>query len=82
MSQVTPDWQQILDWHPKHKNVVVGAGFSGLILKLFHNTQFPMKKKSGSGFKLGPVTGEVLAEMLLSEGRGSKYDLKPFSADR
>ena len=31
MSQVTPDWQQILDWHPKHKNVVVGAGFSGLI---------------------------------------------------
>ena len=35
---------------------------------------------SGTGFKLGPVTGEMLADM--AEGRGLKYDVTPFRANR
>ena len=36
---------------------------------------------SGHGFKLGPVVGEAVAELIL-EGRSREVDLSPFSADR
>ncbi len=35
---------------------------------------------TGSGFKLGPVTGEILADMVT--GRNTKYDPAPFAASR
>ena len=62
MYTLTPDGIHIMDRHPKHRNVVVGAGFSG------------------TGFKLGPVTGEVLANLLTGEKQ--KFDLSPFAANR
>ena len=34
----------------------------------------------GTGFKLGPVTGEMLADMVT--GRKTKYDVTPFLANR
>ena len=34
----------------------------------------------GTGFKLGPVTGEMLADMVT--GRKTKYDTTPFLANR
>ena len=34
----------------------------------------------GTGFKLGPVTGEMLADMVT--GRKTKYDATPFLANR
>lgn len=59
---VSPDFNHILDRHPKYPNIVVGCGFSGM------------------GFKMGPVTGEILANMVT--GRKSKYDTQPFKASR
>lgn len=38
----------IIDHHPDHPNIVIGAGFSG------------------HGFKLGPLTGRILAELSLN----------------
>lgn len=35
---------------------------------------------SGTGFKLGPVTGEILADMVT--GKTPKFDLEPFRHDR
>ena len=35
---------------------------------------------SGMGFKMGPVTGEILANMVT--GKKSKYDTQPFKASR
>ena len=35
---------------------------------------------SGMGFKLGPVTGEFLAD--LAQGRNPRYTRTPFRADR
>jgi len=35
---------------------------------------------SGHGFCLGPVTGEILAD--LATGAGSRFDLQPFQLDR
>jgi len=35
---------------------------------------------SGSGFKLGPVTGEFLADLV--SGKPTKFDGKPFQASR
>ena len=60
--QVSPDFNHILDRHPKYPNIVVGCGFSGM------------------GFKMGPVTGEILANMVT--GKKSKYDTQPFKASR
>ena len=34
----------------------------------------------GTGFKLGPVTGEMLADIAV--GNETKYERKPFSASR
>ena len=30
--QMTPDEDFILDFHPQHRNVVIGAGFSGRLV--------------------------------------------------
>ena len=42
-----------------------------------HNIFFPYL---GSGFKLGPVTGEFLANM--ATGKPTKFDQKPFLLSR
>ena len=36
--------------------------------------------QTGSGFKLGPVTGEFLADLV--SGKPTKFDGKPFQASR
>ena len=58
----TPDHQFIIDVHPRYRNIVIGAGFSG------------------SGFKMAPVTGNILADLAL--GINPSYDLSMFEIDR
>ncbi|XP_048736822.2 peroxisomal sarcosine oxidase-like [Ostrea edulis] len=53
----TPDRQFVLDRHPTHKNIIIGAGFSG------------------HGFKLSPVVGKVLCELVMD--KTPSYDLSP-----
>ncbi|XP_074640202.1 peroxisomal sarcosine oxidase-like isoform X2 [Tubulanus polymorphus] len=44
--QMTPDEGFVLDYHPQHRNIVIGAGFSG------------------HGFKLAPVVGKLLKQLV------------------
>ncbi|XP_048747465.2 peroxisomal sarcosine oxidase-like [Ostrea edulis] len=59
---MTPDKQFILDNHPRWKNIIIGAGFSG------------------HGFKLAPVVGKLLSELVLR--RQLSYDLTKCRIDR
>ena len=67
----TPDWNPVIDTVPGSHNVVFAVGFSGdnLIflkrqpcffskIRWCHSVQSP-----GTGFKLGPVTGRMLADL-------------------
>ncbi|XP_076338203.1 peroxisomal sarcosine oxidase-like isoform X1 [Tachypleus tridentatus] len=58
----TPDSTFILDRHPKYRNIIIGAGFSG------------------TGFKMGPVIGKILGEMVLDIH--PSHDLTPFHLSR
>ena len=69
----------MLDRHPSHPNIVIGAGFSGL----FHesraislNTLWVL----GHGFRLGPIVGKLLSQLALEQT--PTYDLEPFRIDR
>ena len=77
--QETPDENPFLDKHPAHPNIVIGAGFSGIQLscRLFL-LQFFVPK--GHGFKLGPVIGKILSELVLD--LQPSYDLSPFKINR
>ena len=83
-----------MDFHPRYDDIVVGCGFSGNVIQInkcichyyFRNVcVFSQKLRIsllsiGTGFKLGPVTGEMLADMVT--GRKTKYDVTPFLANR
>ncbi|CAL4067705.1 unnamed protein product [Meganyctiphanes norvegica] len=58
----TPDKEFIVDYHPRHNNIVYGVGFSGM------------------GFKVGPVVGQTLAEMVT--GNPTSLDFSAFSLAR
>ncbi|XP_012945924.1 peroxisomal sarcosine oxidase [Aplysia californica] len=58
----TPDNHPFIDRHPRHKNIVICAGFSG------------------SGFKLAPVVGKAVTQLLA--GQTPPYDMAPFRLDR
>ena len=84
---LSPDGVHILDKHPRYSNIVVGCGFSGkneTFLGGFKQGAqsclncFPIFE--GSGFKLGPVTGEFLATLVV--GKCPKYAVEPFAASR
>lgn len=62
MYTMTPDENYIIDRHPIHKNIFLGAGFSG------------------HGFKLAPVVGKLLSEMVI--GKQTTFDVTPFSISR
>ena len=58
----TPDWNPVIDTLPGDPNVVFAVGFSGvnnerILASVFSRTQ------PGTGFKLGPVTGRMLADL-------------------
>ncbi|XP_065891854.1 peroxisomal sarcosine oxidase-like isoform X2 [Dysidea avara] len=62
MYSITPDKSFLLGHHPKHHNIIIGAGFSG------------------HGFKLAPVVGKILSELVLD--LPPSYNLEPFKLDR
>jgi sarcosine oxidase/L-pipecolate oxidase len=59
---ITPDHGYIMDRHPRHPNIIIGAGFSG------------------HGFKLSPVVGKILSELVLD--LPPSYDMKPYCINR
>ena len=82
-----------MDFHPRYDDIVVGCGFSGNVIQInisichysrlvwvFCQTIRISLLSIGTGFKLGPVTGEMLADMVT--GRKTKYDVTPFLANR
>ena len=82
---MTPDSNFILDYHPRHKNIVIGAGFSGN--SDFNTTsqfyvQLPkvLFECAGHGFKLGPVVGDILAALALN--KAAPFDLSRFAVKR
>ncbi|XP_074641280.1 peroxisomal sarcosine oxidase-like [Tubulanus polymorphus] len=62
ISTMTPDGSFILDHHPQHRNIAIGAGFSG------------------HGFKLAPVVGKLLKQLVT--GEKPAHDMSPFSMQR
>ena len=71
-SHVIRTWTGIDGQMPDHIPVI---GFSATTPNLVHAFGF-----SGHGFQLGPVVGEIIAE-LVTEGR-SVSPLEPFAIDR
>ncbi|XP_074642238.1 peroxisomal sarcosine oxidase-like isoform X2 [Tubulanus polymorphus] len=59
---MTPDGSFILDHHPQHRNIAIGAGFSG------------------HGFKLAPVVGKLLKQLVT--GEKPAHDMNAFSMQR
>ncbi|XP_076453157.1 peroxisomal sarcosine oxidase-like [Babylonia areolata] len=58
----TPDNNPVIDSHPKHKNIIIAAGFSG------------------HGFKLAPVVGKAVSELVLEKPH--TYTMSPFALSR
>lgn len=69
-----------MDRHPKHYNIIIGAGFSGNFYSYVHNnnrqsstimmsdrlgTFFNYPSLLGRGFKWSPVIGKILSELAL-----------------
>lgn len=81
MYTMTPDENYIIDNHPIHKNILFGAGFSGNCFN-FHLVSLLKIKLVflGHGFKLAPVVGKLLAEIVI--GRSPSFDVRPFSMSR
>jgi len=78
---LTPDEDFILDQHPKHHNIIIGAGFSGvLFVDQYWYIYIIMCFCVGHGFKLAPVVGKILAELTL--GLPSSHNLQPFKLSR
>lgn len=85
--QNTPDGDFILDRHPKHSNIVIGAGFSGMRghpappWHPGHGRVPPqLLLPAGHGFKLAPVVGKLLCE--LSLGEEPSHSTAPFAIGR
>lgn len=79
MLQWSGNGNPVLDCHPKHPNVIVGVGMSGV-----PKPQTPMMQLFsvfvlillGHSFKLSPVIGKLLCELALD--LKPSYDLSPF----
>ena len=71
-----PDIDPVLDRHPSHPNIVIGAGFSGL----FHGHCKQFLWILGHGFRLGPIVGKLLSQLALEQP--TTYDLAPFRIGR
>ena len=69
---MTPDENPVIDTVPGKENVVIAVGFSG-------NGKFDFRCSTlgivGTGFKLGPVTGNMLADMAMGIKTRQEVDL-------
>ena len=60
----TPDWNPVIDTLPGDHNVVFAVGFSGVNDEcILARLVFFSRTQPGTGFKLGPVTGRMLADL-------------------
>jgi sarcosine oxidase/L-pipecolate oxidase len=59
---ISPDYNPVIDRHPKHKNIIIAAGFTG------------------HGFKLSPVIGKLVAQLVRRET--PSHSLHPFRVSR
>jgi glycine/D-amino acid oxidase-like deaminating enzyme len=69
---MTPDENPVIDTVPGKENVVIGVGFSGDVK---FDCSLPNLRLVGTGFKLGPVTGNMLADMAMGIKTRQEVDL-------
>ena len=77
---VSPDLVHILDRHPKHSNIIGTKNYHSIFSSQNFFVSLVGCGFSGAGFKLGPVTGEILANMAMNHKQ--KFDISHFSASR
>lgn len=88
---MTPDGNPIIECHPVYKNIAYACGFSGMTLKILSNnniTDFSFCISTyfsfleGHGFKLAPVIGVILSDLLSNRKVTYAEAVKEFSSDR
>ena len=82
--QRTPDNDYIIDTHPKHSNIIMAVD-AGMCVATCYTTLCVLSctlhyPSTGHGFKLAPVVGKILTEMIME--LPLSYDITRFSLKR
>lgn len=67
----------MIDTHPKYENIIIAAGFTGMFIRL---CLLIICCVIGHGFKLSPVVGKLIAELV--RGDTLSHDIHHFRASR
>ena len=82
--QRTPDNDFIIDQHPEHSNItmaIVGSMYYYTCFTTLYVLSYtPHYPSTGHGFKLAPVVGKILTEMIME--LPLSYDITRFSLKR